>query len=125
MLMLAPFLDVHRRHDERLRALTDQLIRHTRVAKVIANAHADFAPRRVPHVLFRGWQSVFEKLHWHRLALLKNHFAVRADNKRRVAKLSAFQRMLSANEQKLLILAAPRADFSGNRPVESVFTQNE
>ena len=86
VLVPAPVFHVHRRDDEQLRALAHQFVRHARVAQVVADADADFAPRRIPDFLFLRGQAVLETLDRHAFGLLKNDVAVRADDEGGVVK---------------------------------------
>ena len=45
VLVPAPKFHIHRRANDELRALSDEFIGNARVAEVIADAEADFAPR--------------------------------------------------------------------------------
>ena len=60
VFMFAPFGNVHRRHDEQLRALPHQLVRHAGVAQVVADANTDLSPRRFPEPLLARRQAIVE-----------------------------------------------------------------
>ena len=124
MLIFAPVGHVHRGRDDGLRPLANQFVGDAPVAQVIADAQADFAPRRIPNPLLRCRQSVPEELNRHAFGLTKNDFAARSDDENGVVEAGTGNELLPACDEIFLALAAPSLDSLGNRAVEGVFAQN-
>src|SRR4051812_4866015 len=112
MLPLAPILHIHCGHNHSLRAESNEFVSHTGVAQVVANAEADFPPRRIPDLLLRRGKTVLKKLNRHALYLPKDFLAIWTNHKRRVSKfcLLSIEIILSASREILVVLVAPVSD---------------
>ena len=98
---------------KQLRALFHQPVGDARVAQVVADADADFSPRRIPDFLFRRGQAVVEKLDRHALGLLENNLAVRADDEGGVVINMVGHKIFSADDEKARMCRG--TSFSANR----------
>src|SRR5262249_28023821 len=94
MLVLSPINDIHGGHDQRLCAQAYQPVRNAGIAKVGTDTDADFAPRRIPELLFPRGQAVFEELDGHALDLTKHDVAGRTDDEGGVEELGMFVEFL-------------------------------
>ena len=71
-----PIAEIHRRKDQRLRSLLNQIVRDSRVACIVTNPDTQLAPRRVPEFLTRSRGSVLHQLNRHALGLLECNLTV-------------------------------------------------
>src|SRR5712671_746605 len=98
VLVPAPIDDIHGRDEQRLRPHPDEPVGNARVAEIITDADADLAPGRFPKLLLRCRQTVLEELDRHALALAKNNFSGRPDDKSGVIKVCVRRWILSPYE---------------------------
>ena len=109
----------------KLRPCLHQPVGDARIAQVVTDADADFAPGRIPDLLPWGRQTVLEKLDGRTLGLMENNFTVRADDKGGVVIIVGPHRVFAANNQIASMFAAPVLQGIRHRTVEGIFTQHK
>src|ERR1035441_8087276 len=124
VLGAAPVHDVHGWNDKRLGTESHEAVGHPGVAQIVAYADPDLPPRRVPQLLFRRRQSVFEELDRHSLDLAEHDVAARPDDISSVVEVGARGRVLAADDQVTPALPAPLSDLGWHGAVKGVFAEH-
>src|SRR6185437_14129744 len=121
--MFAPVHHVHCRYNQQLRASFYEPVNDARVTQVITDAKADFAPWRIPNLLFRSRQPILEKLNGHAFYLAKNNLAIRGDHKCGVVKIIFWRRIFAADDQVTMAGAAPSFQRVRHWAIQGIFAQ--
>ena len=128
MLLFAPIGDVHEGDDEGLGSGDDEAVGDAAIAQVVTGGDGNRAPGRGPDFLVGRGEAIVEELDGDGFGLLKDDFAVWADDEGGVVKCFSigFELFfLAAGDEVFGMGAAPILDSFWNGSVKGVFAEDE